>query len=75
MTSMGQNTGILKHSKNVHVTAINVLFVMLNQNLNSGKRLINGRNSSLLRVGKFGPSSENNVERIIVKLNKSSLKN
>lgn len=57
MTSMGQNTGILKHSKNVQTTAINVLFVMLSQNLNSGKRLINGRNSSLLRVGKFGPSS------------------
>lgn len=54
---MGQNTGTLKHSKNVHMTAISVLFVMLSQNLNSGKRLINGRNSSLLRVGKFGPSS------------------
>lgn len=28
------------------------------QNLNSGRRLIKGRNSSLLLVGKLGPSSK-----------------
>lgn len=58
ITNIGQNTGTLKKSKNVHISPIIVLFEIDNQNLNSGKRRINGRNSSLLRVGKLGPSSE-----------------
>lgn len=56
-TSIGQNTGILKQSKNVQITAINVLFVTEYQNLNSGNRLINGRNSSFALVGSSGPFS------------------
>lgn len=68
MTSIGQNTGILKQSKNVHIIAIVVLFVMLSQNLNSGNLRINGRNSSLLRVGKLGPSSEIKKKKKIMDL-------
>lgn len=56
MTSMGQNTGTLKTSKNVQNNPIVVDFVMAYQNLNSGNRRINGRNSSLLLVGSSGPS-------------------
>lgn len=75
---MGQNTGILKASKNVQNKAIvvalvdvyltfkRVLSLFANhelitnnyQNLNSGKRLMNGLNSSLALVGSDGPSSE-----------------
>lgn len=53
---MGQNTGTLNTSKNVQTIAIVVDFVMAYQNLNSGRRRMNGRNSSLLRVGSSGPS-------------------
>lgn len=56
MTRIGQNTGTLKTSKNVQTIAIVVDFVMAYQNLNSGNRLMNGRNSSLLLVGSSGPS-------------------
>jgi len=56
MTRMGQNTGILKTSKNVQIKAIVVDFVIAYQNLNSGNRLMKGLNSSLLRVGNAGPS-------------------
>lgn len=54
---MGQNTGILKHSKNVQINAIIVLLLTEYQNLNSGSLLINGRNSSFARVGNSGPTS------------------
>lgn len=57
ITNIGQNTGILKHSKNVQNKPINVLFVTEYQNLNSGKRLMNGRNSSFALVGNSGPLS------------------
>lgn len=56
MTRMGQNTGILKTSKNVQIKAIVVDFVIAYQNLNSGNRLMKGLNSSLLRVGNAGSS-------------------
>lgn len=56
ITRIGQKTGILKTSKNVQTIAIVVDFVMAYQNLNSGSRLMKGRNSSLLRDGKVGPS-------------------
>jgi hypothetical protein len=56
MTRMGQNTGTLKTSKNVQTSAIVVDLVMAYQNLNSGSRRMKGRNSSLLRVGRPGPS-------------------
>lgn len=56
MTRMGQNTGTLKTSKNVHISAIEVDFVIAYQNLNSGNLRMNGRNSSLLLVGSAGPS-------------------
>lgn len=59
ITSIGQKTGTLKKSKNVHIRPMIVLFVIDSQNLNSGRRRMNGRNSSLLRVGKLGPSSAN----------------
>jgi hypothetical protein len=57
MTRIGQNTGMLKQSKNVHITAITVDFVTEYQNLNSGSRRMNGRNSSFALVGSSGPSS------------------
>lgn len=57
MTKIGQNTGILKHSKNVQIKAIIVLLLTEYQNLNSGSRLMNGLNSSFARVGNSGPSS------------------
>lgn len=55
MTRIGQNTGTLNASKNVQMTPINVLLTIDSQNLNSGNRRINGRNSSLLWVGRLGP--------------------
>ena len=36
MTRIGQNTGMLKKSKNVHTKAMTVAFVAEYQNLNSG---------------------------------------
>jgi len=57
ITSIGQKTGTSKISKNVRENASNVDFIVLSQNLNSGKRRINGRNSSLLLRGREGPSS------------------
>lgn len=59
---MGQNTGILKQSKNVHIIAINVLFVTEYQNLNSGNLLMKGLNSSFALVGNSGPFSSANNE-------------
>lgn len=60
---MGQNTGILKQSKNVQTNAIIVLFVTEYQNLNSGNLLMNGLNSSFALVGNSGPfsSAKNNI--------------
>jgi hypothetical protein len=57
MTRIGQNTGTLNASKNVQIIPIIVLLVIAYQNLNSGKRRINGRNSSFERVGNSGPAS------------------
>jgi len=57
MTRIGQNTGTLKTSKNVQMKPIIMAFVAEYQNLNSGSRRINGRNSSFVVVGKLGPSS------------------
>lgn len=54
---MGQNTGILKQSKNVHIIPISVLLVTEYQNLNSGNLRMKGLNSSLARVGNSGPLS------------------
>jgi len=58
MTRMGQNTGMLKQSKNVQIIAIVVDFVTEYQNLNSGSRRMNGLNSSFALVGSSGPSSK-----------------
>lgn len=55
ITSIGQKTGTLNTSKNVQIIPITVLFIIASQNLNSGNRLINGRNSSLDLVGNSGP--------------------
>lgn len=55
ITSMGQNTGMLNTSKNVQIIPITVLFEIAYQNLNSGNRLMNGRNSSFDLVGNSGP--------------------
>lgn len=57
MTRIGQNTGTLNASKKVQIIPITVLFVIEYQNLNSGNRRMNGRNSSLDRVGSSGPKS------------------
>lgn len=57
MTRMGQNTGMLQKSNMVHTMAITVDLHTEYQNLNSGSRRMNGRNSSLDRVGSSGPSS------------------
>jgi len=56
ITSIGQNTGILKQSNRVHIMATIVDFVTEYQNLNSGNLLINGLNSSFDLVGNSGPS-------------------
>lgn len=56
ITSIGQNTGILKQSNNVHIMATTVDLVTEYQNLNSGNLLINGLNSSFDLVGNSGPS-------------------
>lgn len=58
ITRIGQNTGTLKTSKKVQNTAMTVDFETEYQNLNSGSRLIKGRNSSLTLVGNSGPSSD-----------------
>lgn len=57
ITKIGQKTGILKQSKKVQMEAITVDLVTEYQNLNSGRRLINGRNSSFALVGNSGPPS------------------
>lgn len=57
ITSIGQNTGMLKQSKNVHIMATTVDFVTEYQNLNSGNLLMNGLNSSFDLVGNSGPSA------------------
>ena len=57
MTNIGQNTGILKSSKKVQPKAITVALVAEYQNLNSGKRLMKGLNSSFCFVGSSNPSS------------------
>lgn len=56
ITSIGQNTGMLKQSNRVHTMATTVDFVTEYQNLNSGNLLINGLNSSFDLVGSSGPS-------------------
>lgn len=71
MTRMGQNTGMLKQSKKVHIIAITVDFVTEYQNLNSGSRRMNGRNSSFALVGSSGPSST--TFHIIHKSNRNGL--
>jgi hypothetical protein len=68
MTRMGQNTGTLKTSKNVHTSAMVVDLVMAYQNLNSGNRRMKGLNSSLLLVGNSGPSgSSTKIVRVRTK--------
>ena len=57
ITRIGQNTGILKNSKKVQAKAIVVALVAEYQNLNSGSLRMKGLNSSLLDVGRAGPSS------------------
>merc|ERR1719367_1592231 len=61
MTRIGQKTGMLKKSKNVHTNAMTVAFVAEYQNLNSGNLLINGRNSSFCLVGNAIPSSSSSA--------------
>lgn len=56
ITSIGQNTGMLKQSNRVHIMATTVDFVTEYQNLNSGNLLMNGLNSSFDLVGNSGPS-------------------
>ena len=44
ITRMGQKTGMLKNSKKVQKNAMTVALVAEYQNLNSGRRRMNGRN-------------------------------
>lgn len=70
ITKIGQNTGMLKHSKKVQITPITVLFVTEYQNLNSGNLLIKGLNSSFALVGSSGPlSSAKKITKQIQLLN------
>lgn len=64
---MGQKTGMLKHSKNVKNSEISAAFVDECQNLNSGRRRMNGRNSSFADVGNDGPSSSDRGNRDEIK--------
>lgn len=57
ITNIGQNTGMLNTSKNVHKIPMTVLFEIAYQNLNSGNRRMNGRNSWFDLVGSSGPCS------------------
>ncbi len=63
ITRIGQNTGTLNTSKNVQTSAITDDFVIAYQNLNSGNRRMNGRNSSLFLVGSSGPSGSSTKKR------------
>ena len=63
ITKIGQKTGILKNSKKEHTKAMVVALVAEYQNLNSGSRLMKGRNSSSLVVGSSGPSSSSKIAR------------
>ena len=56
ITKIGQNTGTLKSSKKVQQNAMTVALVAEYQNLNSGSRRMNGRNSSFCLVGSSIPS-------------------
>lgn len=62
---MGQNTGMLNTSKNVQIIPMTVLFEIAYQNLNSGNRRMNGRNSWFDRVGNSGPWSSA-MDRIFI---------
>uniref|UniRef100_A0A1L8D7Y5 Uncharacterized protein n=1 Tax=Nyssomyia neivai TaxID=330878 RepID=A0A1L8D7Y5_9DIPT len=55
MTRIGQKTGTLNTSKNVQMIPMTVLLATAYQNLNSGRRRMKGRNSSLVCVGNSGP--------------------
>lgn len=57
MTKIGQNTGTLKQSNIVQNSPIRVDLTIPNQNLNSGRRLMKGRNSCVDLVGRSKPSS------------------
>ena len=54
MTRIGQNTGMLKKSKNVHTKAMTVAFVAEYQNLNSGS--LNSKKKLLDSYGGLRPS-------------------
>jgi len=64
ITSIGQNTGTLKQSNSVQNNPMSVDFTIPNQNLNSGSRRINGRNSCVDLVGNPSPSSKNIQSRL-----------
>lgn len=66
ITSIGQNTGILNASTKVQTNAISVLLVTESQNLNSGNRLMKGRNSSVALVGRAGPFSSSPVNNFVL---------
>ena len=56
--STGQKTGTLKISHQQQKNAIAIALVAECQNLNSGNRLMNGRNSSSCFVGRVGSFEE-----------------
>lgn len=57
ITKIGQKTGTLKQSKSVQTKPIKVDLTIPSQNLNSGRRRMNGRNSRDVCVGRPTPSS------------------
>jgi len=54
MTNTGQNTGTLNTLHQEQKNAMAIALVLECQNLNSGNRLMNGRNSSSCFVGSVG---------------------
>jgi len=53
-TNTGQNTGMLKTPNHEHMKEREIALVLECQNLNSGNRLMKGRNSSSCFVGSVG---------------------
>lgn len=74
MTKIGQKTGMLKQSKKVQTVAITVDLATEYQNLNSGNRRMNGRNSSFALVGSSGPPSSAHIYKQFDEKNQNFLR-
>ena len=72
MTRTGQNTGMLKISNQLHTNEMTTARVAECQNLNSGRRRMNGRNSSSCLVGRE-PTAPSSISLSIASLEGSNL--